>query len=277
MINHDGYAQRGPRNIARAAWRISGWLGARATARFVRDLRTEWARAGRVVHWGPVSATCVASLPGWPGGKVDGALGLVDGGLVFAGRQASDCDGYIPFNAVRCVALRRTRRWLASGRQVAVHAERSGRWQVSVFALESIVPLAEALATRAGSTVYDAGAGREDFGPARALRMHEDVYGEWHAEREDQLYLAPDRLLFGWRDAIALAQIEQVSVLERAPGSRDHGEVLRLAVALDEETYDVIGFGVAEAAAWADAIVRRAGGALEIGRKTKPPESEFDV
>ena len=277
MINHDGYAQRGPRNIARAAWRISGWLGARATARFVRDLRTEWARAGRVVHWGPVSATCVASLPGWPGGKVDGALGLVDGGLVFAGRQASDCDGYIPFNAVRCVALRRTRRWLASGRQVAVHAERSGRWQVSVFALESVVPLAEALAIRANSPVYDAGAGREDFGPARALRMHEDVYGEWHAEREDQLYLAPDRLLFGWRDAIALAQIEQVSVLERAPGSRDHGEVLRLAVALDEESYDVIGFGVAEAAAWADAIVRRADGALEIGRKTKPPESEFDV
>ena len=121
MINHDGYAQRGPRNIARAAWRISGWLGARATARFVRDLRTEWARAGRVVHWGPVSATCVASLPGWPGGKVDGALGLVDGGLVFVGRQATVCDGFVPFQTVRWVVLRRTPRWRGGGLNLLHH------------------------------------------------------------------------------------------------------------------------------------------------------------
>lgn len=276
-MSRDGPAGAHTLAAGRALWRAGGWLGGRASARYVRDLGTAWARAGRTIHWGPVRAICVASLPGWPGGKVDGALGLVDGGLVFAGRRAAVCDGFVPFDAVRWVALRRARRWPGSGRQLAVHAERSGRWQVAVFALDGAVALAEALASRSGCPVDDAGAGREDFGPARALRMHEDLYGEWHAEREDQLYLAPDRLLFGWRDAIALDRIEQVSVLERAPRAQGRGAVLRLVARVDDETYEVVGFGVARAGAWADALVRRAGGALAVGRKKKSPDSGFDV
>lgn len=261
----------------RALWPVRWWPGERAAARYARDMRTAWARAGRTIHWGPVRAICVASLPGWPGGKVDGVLGLVDGGLVFAGRHAADCDGYVPFDAVRWIALRRARRWRGGARQIAVHAERSGRWQVAVFALEGVVSLAEALASRTGCPVYDAGAGREDFGPARALRMYEDVYGEWHADREDQLYLAPDRLLFGWRDAIPLENVEEISVLARAPREQGRGAVLRVAARIDDETFDVAGFGVARAEAWADAMVRRAGGALTVGRMKKAPDHGFDV
>jgi len=260
-----------------ALWRVGGWLGGRASARYVRDLATAWAAAGRAIHWGPVRAICVASLPGWRGGKVDGALGLVDGGLVFAGRQATVCDRFVPFDAVRWIALRRARGWPGGTRELAVHAERSGRWQVAVYALDSVVSLAEALASRCGCPVDDAGSGREDFGPARALRMVEDVYGEWHADREDQLYLAPDRLLFGWRDAISLESIEQVSVLERPPRAQGRGAVLRVAAQRDNETYDVVGFAVARAGAWADAIVRRAGGALAGGRKRKSSDSDWDV
>lgn len=253
----------------RGLWLAGWWPGRRAQAKFVRDTRTGWVRAGRTIHWGPVSASCLASLPGWSGGRVDGALALVDGGLVFVGRRATVCDGFVPFQAVRWVVLRRAHRWRSGARRVAVHAERSGRWQVAVFALDSAVPLAEALSARAGCPLRDAGSGREDFGPARALRMHEDVYGEWHADREDQLYLAPDRLLFGWRDAIALESVEQVSVLERAPGEGGRGALLRVMYQVDEETYDVVGFRLARAAAWAEAIVSAAGGTLQIGRKKK--------
>lgn len=273
-------------------WRLGGPLARRALKGFVRRTQTEWARAGRVIHWGPVSAVCTASLPGWSGGGIDGALGLVDGGLVFAGRRASACDGALPFEALRWVGLRRARGWGRGGRRLAVHAERSGRWHVAVFALDEIASFAEALAAHAGLPLEDAGAGREDFGPDRALRLVEDVYGEWHAEREGTLYLAPDRLLFDWRDAILLDTIEQIGVVERAPGKDDvlrsvwraipqlyaltrapgeneRGEVLRVMHRIDAETYDVVGFSAPQAEAWAEAIAARASGRLAVGRKKK--------
>lgn len=267
---------------ASALWRADWWPGQRALAKFVRHTQTEWVRAGRVIHWGPVSASCTMSLPGWSGGKVNGALALVDGGLEFAGRHATVCDRYVPFEAVRSVALRRAYRWRAGARRLAVHAERSGRWQVAVFALDGAISLAEALSARTGCPLQDAGSGREDFGPALALRVREDIYGEWHADREDQLYLAPDRLLFGWRDAIPLESIEQISVLEYAPGEvrrrePSRGELLRIMQRLDEETYDVVGFRLARATPWAEAIAVASGGSLEIGRKKKPLDDPSSV
>ena len=84
-MSRDGPAGAHTLAAGRALWRAGGWLGGRASARYVRDLGTAWARAGRTIHWGPMRAICVASLPGWPGGKVEGALGLGDGGLWSAG------------------------------------------------------------------------------------------------------------------------------------------------------------------------------------------------
>ncbi|MEL7674980.1 MAG: hypothetical protein AAGU78_14670, partial [Chloroflexota bacterium] len=115
---------------------------------------------------------------------------------------------------------------------------------------------------------------------------------EWHAEREGTLYLAPDRLLFDWRDAILLDTIEQIGVVERAPGEDDvlrsvwraipqlyaltrapgeneRGEVLRVMHRIDAETYDVVGFAAPQAEAWAEAIAARASGRLAVGRKKK--------
>lgn len=245
-------------------WWLGGPLARRALKGFVRRTQTDWARAGRIIHWGPVSAVCTASLPGWSGSGIDGALGLVDGGLLFAGRRAPACDGYLPFEALRWVGLRRARGWARGGRRLAVHAERSGRWHVVVFALGEVAACAETLAAHAGLPLQDAGAGREDFGPDEALRLVEDVYGEWHAEREGTLYLAPDRLLFDWRDAIALGTIEQVDVV-----ARGRGALVRVQHVAGEDTFDVVGFAVPRAGAWAEAIAARAGGRLAVGRKKK--------
>ena len=52
---------------ASALWRADWWPGQRALAKFVRHKQTEWVRAGRVIHWGPVSASCTVSLPDQPG------------------------------------------------------------------------------------------------------------------------------------------------------------------------------------------------------------------
>lgn len=250
--------------------RLGGRLRRRALARFVQHTQTEWARAGRVIHEGPVGAICAASLPGSPGGGAEGALGVVDGGLLFAGRRDTACDVYLPLDAVRWVALRRAARGRGGARRLAVHAERTAQWRVVVFALDEAVSFGEALAARAGQPLLDASAGREDFGPAQALRLSEDVYGDWHAGREAALYLAPDRLLFGWRDAIPLDAIEQVGVLRRATG---RGTLLRVAYRVDDERYEVAGFEVPRAAAWAEAITARAGGTLTVDRKRKdePP------
>lgn len=250
-------------------WWLGGPLARRALKGFVRRTQTEWARAGRVIHWGPVSAVCVAALPGWSGGGIDGALGLVDGGLVFAGRRAPACDGALPFEALRWVGLRRAQGWRRGGLRLAVHAERSGRWHVAVFGLDEIASFAEALAVHAGLPLKDAGAGREDFGPDDALRLTEDVYGEWHAERAGTLYLAPDRLLFDWRDAIALDTIEQIGVVERAPHARGSGALVRVQHTVGDDAFDVVGFAVPQAGAWATAIAARASGRLTVGRKEK--------
>lgn len=245
------------------------WLRRRASAGFVRRVQTEWARAGRVIHWGPESAVCTLALPDRRGGAVPGALGLVDGGLLFVGQQNPACDVHVPFEAMMWVGLRRGRGPLGGGRRLAVHAERSGLWLVHVYALDRVVPLAEVLAARAGKPLEYAVSGREDFGPERTWRLGEDVYGEWHANREDDLYLAPDRLLFGWREAILLDAIEQVDVLERPPGGRGRGSLLRIAYRVDADTYEVVGFAPGDATAWAEAIAARAGGGLTIGRKRK--------
>lgn len=250
-------------------WWLGGPLARRALRGFVRRTQTDWARAGRAIHWGPVSAVCTASLPGWSGGGIDGALGLVDGGLIFAGRRAAACDGYLPFETLRWVGLRRARGWAWGSRRLAVHAERSGRWHVAVFALDEAAACAEALAAHAGLPLQDAGAGREDFGPDEALRLAEDVYGEWHAEREGTLYLAPDRLLFDWRDAIALDTIEQVDVVARGPQARGRDALVRVQHAVGEDAFDVAGFAVPRAGVWAEAIAARAGGRLAVGRKKK--------
>jgi len=118
----------------------------------------------------------------------------------------------------------------------------------------------------------DAGSGREDFGPARALRMHEDVYGEWHADREDQLYLAPDRLLFGWRSAIPLDDIQRLNVLHR--GGLDAlrplaSGLLRIEYRAAEGAIETVGFKVRRPAEWADAIAEHSASGLPVGQGRK--------
>ncbi|MBN1678746.1 MAG: hypothetical protein JW966_00545 [Anaerolineae bacterium] len=270
---------------------LIGMLAQRAQRAHVIRVRTAWMRAAHVVHFGPVSALCLGSRPQTryaPG--TSGALGVTGDCLAFEGRRTSRCDVQLPASMIRWIGLGTVT--LEAGRRrhavraMSVHAERPGGWVVYTFVLDDMHDAAISLNRVSGVPVRDAGTMCDDFGPARALRLRQDVYGDWYPQGEDVLYLAPDRLLFAWKDAIPLAAVERLDVLKRGGGrlaeligserigSERFGrskQLLRVAYQLPDGDQDVAGFVVDDAQAWADALVRQADIRPDVyaGRKKK--------
>jgi hypothetical protein len=101
----------------------------------------------------------------------------------------------------------------------------------------------------------------------------QDIYGEWHADRTGDLYLAPDRLLFDWRTVISLAALQQLDVYQVGQGN----PLLCVTYAGSDGAPQVEGFQVQAAARWAEALVQRLDVPLQIhrGRKRKPDMSDY--
>lgn len=258
---------------------LGRWLVARrAQQAHVIRVRTEWVRAGEIVHFGPVSAACLGMRPAASYRQgTGGALGITGRGLVFVGRRRSGYNATIPLDAVRWIGLHTVtvlglRRTLQQ-RVLAVHVEQNGTWRVGTYILDGPAEFAQALSRASGQPVHDTGRERADYGPARATRVTQDLLGEWQPDREDDLYLAPDRLLFNWRGIIPLDDIERLDVLEQG-GIHPRGmDLLRIEHAPPGEELDVTGFLLRDAAGWADAIADRVAGPLatQFGRKKKRP------
>jgi hypothetical protein len=219
-----------------------GWWWTRhGLSQHVIRVQTAWVRAGQIVHYGPVGAVCLG----------------------------------VPYAQIRHIGLTAVSVRRAPKRALTVHYDSPDGWRVATFLTDTPVELAQALADECNLPVYDSGEAREDFGPARAARLFEDVYGEWHADREDELYLAPDRLLFGWRDAIPLADVQRLDVY--AQGGRLHDlnplarDLLRVEHGPAGGDVEVVGFAVRGADQWADAVRQRAAAplAVYVGRKRK--------
>lgn len=246
----------------------SAWWTRRAQRAHVVATRTAWVRAGRRVMFGPVG---VLSYGTWPrrryGRAVFGAAGLVDGAFTFRGQRAR-FNFDTPLDAVRhlsliALTLRPSLRPPQPG--LAVHYASPDGWRVAALAGDAIGGLAEALAAATGLPLHDAGERRDDFGPQPAMRLHEDNFGDWARDRSGPLYLAPDRLLFAWRDAIPLRAIRRLAVYDA-----DGGLLLRV----EYETPDglaTVGFLLDDAPAWAEAIAQRSDVPVQlfIGRKKK--------
>jgi hypothetical protein len=252
------------------------WWTRRALTQHVIRIQTAWVRAGQIVHYGPVGGVCLGNRPRRAyGSGVFGGLGITDGRLVFDGYRSNTENISVPYAHVRHIGLTAVAVRRASRRALTVHYESPDGWRVATFLTDSPVELAQALADECDLPVYDSGEAREDFGPAQAVRMFEDVYGEWHDDREDDLYLAPDRLLFGWRDAILLADIRRLDVYAQGGRWRDVNplarDLLRIEHGPAEDDVEVVGFGVRGADQWADAIRQRATAplAVYVGRKRK--------
>jgi hypothetical protein len=256
------------------------WWARRGQRDHVIRVRTAWVRAGQIVHYGPVGAVCLGRRPQrlYRAGRF-GALGITDGHLVFEGHRRDTENLSVPLANLRHIGLTTVRVWIGRTairqRALAVHYTAPDGWRVATFAAEETLELAQALSDESDLLVYDSGKAREDFGPARALRMTQDVYGEWREDREGDLYLAPDRLLFNWRETILLDDIRRLDVY--AQGGRLRGlnplaqDLLRVEYGEADETVEIVGYVVRGATRWADAIRQHAAAPLDVyaGRKRK--------
>ncbi|MCD4685476.1 MAG: hypothetical protein K8S97_06035 [Anaerolineae bacterium] len=257
------------------------WITQRARRAHVIDTRTAWMRAGQRVHFGPVGAVSCGPLPRMVyRDGVFGALGVTDGRVVFEGHRDHRVDFALPFDRLcrlmLCtVSVRVTPGTSRQLRALALHYTEPDGWRVAVLLADDPQDIARALSTHSDLPVYDCGGRTVDFGPMPATRMAQDIYGEWSEDRDGDLYLAPDRLLFNWRDAIPLDTITRIDVLHEGRG-RESASLLRIEHdapddADDDSGFTVTGFVVRAADDWADALRHRIDEPIPIfaGRKKK--------
>jgi hypothetical protein len=274
----------------------------------VARVEDEWRRAGRDIRLPPVRAKYYGSEPpkvyDWR--HTSGALGLVDGQMIFVPRD--DRPGLmIPFERIcwigtRAITIREG--WGKSQRQVSrealiVHYEGDDEWTgqprycVAAFLTKARIEIAGALSAETGLT-YHVSEPREDFGPERATRLRQDIYGQWSpAPRsprylsvfapadlpsdwlsQGDLYLAPDRLLFDYQDPIYLAQIRRLEVYHKGVLGRLNpfdDELLRIEYATPEGENRVTGYALRQGEAFGQAIHDFTGAPWEVhtGRKKK--------
>lgn len=263
-----------------AASSFAMWWMRRGQQVHVNQVRTTWVRAGQIVHYGPVGASCLGHHPrATYGGGTFGALGLTDKRLVFDGYRSNRQNLSLRLDQIHSIGLTTlpviVGRAVSRKRALTVHHTGPDGWRVAVFLLDAPVEFANTLSDECdGCIVRDTGQQREDFGPARATRMAQNIYGEWHADREGDLYLAPDRLLFNWRDAIPLDAIQRLDVLEQPSANPLAADLLRVEYGTpDDADYatDVAGFLVRRAEKWAETIATHAPQPVDVhtGRKKK--------
>lgn len=268
-------AALGSAGVAGAWWAV----GRRALGQHVIRTRTDWVRAGQIVHYGPIAATCYGSRPHqvYRGG-LPGALGLTDNRMTFVGHRRSKHNITVRLDCVRWIG--RGLISVARGRLVTradgvmIHYQGPGGWHVATFVLNDPDEFLRALTAETGLTYTDYGPDRPDFGPIRAARLTQDVYGDWHLDRQYDIYLAPDRLLFDWRDPILLSGIRQLDELTRGGWFErvaSSGELLRIEYNRPDGSPEVVGIAVRNVPAWSAAIARRIDSPLTIqaGRKKK--------
>ncbi|NDJ78132.1 MAG: hypothetical protein GYB65_17930 [Chloroflexi bacterium] len=243
---------------------IFPWWARRGLRQHVVRVRTDWVRAAQVINYGPVAAVCYGSRPRTSYRRgVAGALGLTDEQVVFTGQRSTWYNTGIPYTDLRWLGLRPITTPTSRTRALIIHAWRGDDWRVYTFTLDAPLELAQFLSRETGLPLRELNA-REDFGPATATRLFQDMHGQWQPEYDADLYLAPDRLLFDWRDPVVLASMLRLDVYPR-------GELLRIEYEAESGDPAVVGFAVRGAEDWAAAIARRTAAPLAIhsGRKRK--------
>ncbi len=253
----------------------------RAYQDFILRTRTAWMRAGHVIHFGPVAATCYGRSPqkSYTAGCVYGALALMDGHLEFSGYKHKMFNVRIAFEVLKWVGIRRVT--ISSGDNpstqdaLVVHYDSPAGWRVYTWTIPGdLEGFARELSTKADLPVQHYGTKREDFGPSGVTRMAQDIYGVWSKDRGGDLYLAPDRLIFGGRHQIPLHQIRAVNVISKGGWSDLNpfaSELLQIEYNDQEGKAQTTAFLVRASETWARAIQERTGAALDFfaGRKKK--------
>lgn len=252
----------------------------------MRRLRGQWCAEQRTIHYGPVRASC---CPVRQHGDTiivssSGVVGLVDDQLIYRGTFSRSCDISLPYDKIHWISKRPVTppKRGAKEKTVAVQVDTMGPggWQAYQFRLRDWMWFADALHNATNLPIRS---GAPVFGPGpltsvQATRMTQNVLGSWQTDAVGQLYLAADRLLFEWTDVIMLDRITALDLYDRyvLPEPLRALDVLTQDLLRIEYTgphgdRQVIGFQVAHARQWGDAIAARCGIGLMVheGRKKK--------
>jgi hypothetical protein len=245
----------------------------RARRNFVTGVRTEWTRSGQIVRYGPVGAFYYGSRPQRKYfNRAYGALGITRNSLVFEGHRKWTGNILIRIKAIRWIGVRIIMPHTSGAAQaLIIHSNDFNRWSVHIFTPDQFTDIAEELSRYAELPLHQLGTEREDYGSARAQRMIQDIYGEWSGESNGELYLAPDRLLFDWEDAVLLSQIREIGAFVKGGLNPFATDLLRIEYESPDSGLHTVGFLMRDADQWAEVIQSHTGAPLNIqaGRKKK--------
>lgn len=200
-----------------------------------------------------------------------GALALVDNHLVYKGKNNDLFDIAVPLESIQCVGLRITGLFDPATpvhTKLRVEFQSPNGLRVFTFNLWRSRSL-ETLAAQIGLPIHQLDPWPQELAPTNATRMMQDIYGQWHVDFSDNLYLAPDRLVFAWQDVIMLADIRALALYDK-PGALDmlkpfaHG-LLRIEYCANVDLPpQTVGFELVDARTWGERIAARSGVSLTI-------------
>lgn len=250
---------------------------------FVAHIRMEWIQQAGTVTLAPVGAMYYGTQlkrnhTNYSGQF--GALGISDKQLVFRARNGDRV--VIPLSDIAWAGIHyiRVKRGKHTRRSTAVmvHSVCDGRYDVGAWVVQQPWRIVATLEPHIGDKVRTFGTHREDRGPMQAVRVQQDIYGQWEEvpSPHGDLYLAPDRLVIGRREWILFSQLRRVDVYEKDnllhqlnPLAKD---LLRIEYETAEGERAVTGFFVRDADGWAEKINEIAWVPVDVhtGRKKKP-------
>ncbi len=235
---------------------IALWFNARKTPRLhqvAAEIQAAWQASGFAVRYGPVPAT-------WFGFRGEdnfrGVLAIRDDSFLFACRAEAPYLLSVPLDRIRWIGFWQDFGSYSEKRAVRIEVEAPDFWQVLTFVLGPMEEFAQQLSEAAQIPVDYSGGGVET-GPVRAERLFQNVYGQWQQERHGLLFLAPDRLLFDWREPIFLTSIRRLDVSYTNSPSPLAVDTLRIDYEDAEGAARAVGFKLRDADDWAEMLSLR--------------------
>jgi len=232
---------------------IALWLTARQTTsprQLALQIQTAWQSSGFSARYGPVPATWF----GFRGeDQFSGVLAVVEDTLLFTPRAEAPYLLSVPLARLRWIGFWQDLGGYSEKRAVRIEVEGPDAWMVLTFVLEPMEEFAEKLSEAAELPVDYSGGGVET-GPIRAERQFQNVYGQWQADRQGLLFLAPDRLLFDWREPIFLASIRRLGVSFTESANPLAVDMLRVDYEDAAGAAHTVGFRLRDADDWAEML-----------------------
>jgi hypothetical protein len=231
-------------------------------AGFVRSTKAGWKHEGYTIQWSLDNCLCYGTRPtSTYRDMVFGVLAVADGTVLFKGRLTANCNTKIPIDEIYglglcTIHLRRGNSLLYQVRTVVeIHTVEWGEWQVYTFQANETAraALCNAIQSQRAYSIPERSTDQQ-MTATRANLMTQDVYGEWHEEDSGDLYLAPDRIIYGWQVLLLFSAIRRIAVVE-------HGGLNPFAQNLVRIDYEdtqmrTLGFLMRGAEEWAEMLSR---------------------